>query len=138
MSARLKGVGMEDEFAVTAAFRDGCQVLTTSGELDIHTAPKLRAALDGDVDGLPVIVDLTALTFIDSSGLHTLLRNHQDGRLAALVSAPDSNVQRVLDLKALTLSGLWPDWVGLLPDDSPSLMLDRSTEEIDRLDLQYR
>ena len=98
MSARLKGVGMEDEFAVTAAFRDGCQVLTTSGELDIHTAPKLRAALDGDVDGLPVIVDLTALTFIDSSGLHTLLRNHQDGRLAALVSAPDSNVQRVLDL----------------------------------------
>jgi len=98
MSARLKGVGMEDEFAVTAAFRDGCQVLTTSGELDIHTAPKLHAALDGDVDGLPVIVDLTALTFIDSSGLHTLLRNHQDGRLAALVSAPDSNVQRVLDL----------------------------------------
>ena len=98
MSSRLKGVGMEDDFAVTAAFRDGCQVLTTSGELDIHTAPKLRAALDGDVDGLPVIVDLTALTFIDSSGLHTLLRNHQDGRLAALVSAPDSNVQRVLDL----------------------------------------
>jgi len=51
---------------------------------------------------------------------------------------PDGHVQRVLDLKALTLSGLWPDWVGLLPDDSPSLMLDRSTEEIDRLDLQYR
>jgi len=89
---------MEDEFAVTAAFRDGCQVLTTSGELDIRTAPELHAALDRDIDGLPVIVDLTALTFIDSSGLHTLLRNHQDGRLAALVSAPDSNVQRVLDL----------------------------------------
>ena len=98
MSARLKGVGLEDEFAVTAVFRDGCQVLTTSGELDIHTAPKLHAALDRDVDGLPVIVDLTALTFIDSSGLHTLLRNHQDGRLTALVSAPGSNVQRVLDL----------------------------------------
>ena len=98
MSARLKGVGMEDEFTVTAVVRDGCQVLTTSGELDIHTAPELHAALDRDIDGLPVIVDLTALTFIDSSGLHILLRNHEDGRLAALVSAPGSNVQRVLDL----------------------------------------
>lgn len=98
MSAQLTGVGMEDEFAVTVVFRDGCQVLTTSGELDIDTAPKLRAALDSDVDGLPVIVDLTALTFIDSSGLHILLGNRQDGRLVALVSAPGSNVQRVLDL----------------------------------------
>src|SRR4051794_12319657 len=98
MSTQLNRVGMEDEFTITAAFRDGCRVLTTSGELDIHTAKELRTALDSDIDGLPVIVDLTALTFIDSSGLHTLLRNRQDGQPAALVSSPGSNVQRVLDL----------------------------------------
>ena len=50
---------------------------------------------------------------------------------------PEGRVQRVLDLKGLTLGGLWLDWVSLLPNDSPLLMLDR-TEEIDRLNLQYR
>jgi hypothetical protein len=54
------------------------------------------------------------------------------------ISVPDGKVQLVLDLKALTLGGLWPDWISLLPDDSPLFMLDRSTEEICRLDLQYR
>jgi DNA-binding winged helix-turn-helix (wHTH) protein/Tol biopolymer transport system component len=54
------------------------------------------------------------------------------------ISVPDGKVQRLLDLKGVTLGGLWPDWVSLLPDDSPLLMLDRSIEEIYRLDLQYR
>jgi hypothetical protein len=54
------------------------------------------------------------------------------------VSVPKGKVQRVLDLKGVTLGGLWPDWISLLPDDSPLLMLSRSTEEIYRLDLQYQ
>jgi len=54
------------------------------------------------------------------------------------ISVPDGKVQRVLDLKGVTLGGLWPDWISLLPDDSPLLMLDRSIEEIYRLDLEYR
>jgi Tol biopolymer transport system component len=54
------------------------------------------------------------------------------------ISVPDGHVQRVLDLTGLTLGGLWPDWVSLLPDDSPLLMLDRSTEEIYRLELEFR
>jgi hypothetical protein len=54
------------------------------------------------------------------------------------ISVPDGKVQRILDLTGVTLGGLWQDWVSLLPDDSPVLMLHRSTEEIYRLDLQYR
>jgi DNA-binding winged helix-turn-helix (wHTH) protein/Tol biopolymer transport system component len=54
------------------------------------------------------------------------------------ISVPNGKIQRVLDLKGVTLGGLWPDWISLLPDDSPLLMLDRSTEEIYRLDLQYQ
>jgi hypothetical protein len=64
--------------------------------------------------------------------------NYRNAKGIASTLVPDGHVQRVLDLKGLTLGGLWPDWVSLLPDDSPLLMLDRSTEEIDRLDLQYR
>jgi Tol biopolymer transport system component len=54
------------------------------------------------------------------------------------ISVPDGKIQRVLDLNGVNLGGLWPDWISLLPDDSPLLMLDRSTEEIYRLDLQYQ
>jgi hypothetical protein len=54
------------------------------------------------------------------------------------ISVPDGKVQRVLDLKGVALGGLWPDWISLLPDDSPLLMLSRSTEEIYRLDLHYQ
>jgi hypothetical protein len=54
------------------------------------------------------------------------------------VSIPDGKVQRVLELKGVTLGGVWPDWISLLPDDSPLLLFDRSTEEIYRLDLQYQ
>jgi DNA-binding winged helix-turn-helix (wHTH) protein/Tol biopolymer transport system component len=54
------------------------------------------------------------------------------------ISVPDGKVQHILDLRGVTLGGTWPDWVSLLPDDSPLLALDRSTEEIYRLDLEYR
>lgn len=54
------------------------------------------------------------------------------------IPVPDGKVERVLDLSGVTLGGYWPGWVGLLPDDSPLLMLDKSTQEIYRLDLQYR
>ena len=54
------------------------------------------------------------------------------------ISVADGKVEKVLDLKGITLGGFWPDWVSLLPDDSPLLMLDKSTQEIYRLDLQFR
>ena len=54
------------------------------------------------------------------------------------VGVPDGKVQRILDLTVVTLGGFWRDWISLLPDDSPLLMLDRSTQEIYRLDLQSR
>jgi eukaryotic-like serine/threonine-protein kinase len=54
------------------------------------------------------------------------------------ISVPDGKVRRLLDLKGVTLGGKWPDWISLLPDDSPLLMLSRSVEEIYRLDLESR
>jgi hypothetical protein len=54
------------------------------------------------------------------------------------ISVPDGKVQYILDLRGVNLGGPWPDWISLLPDDSPLLMLDKGTEEIYRLDLEYR
>jgi anti-sigma B factor antagonist len=89
---------MDADFSVTEALRGGCCVLVLEGELDMAEAPTLDAALDACPDGLPVIVDLSSLTFLDSSGLHVLLRDREAGRLAAVVRIPGSNVARVLDL----------------------------------------
>jgi DNA-binding winged helix-turn-helix (wHTH) protein/Tol biopolymer transport system component len=74
----------------------------------------------------------------DSKSIYLHLKHETKPAELVRISVPDGHVQRVLDLTGLTLGGLWPDWVSLLPDDSPLLMLDRSTEEIYRLDLQYR
>ena len=74
----------------------------------------------------------------DSRSIDMHLKHQKEPAELIRVSVPDGRVQRVLDLKGMTLGGFWHDWVSLLPDDSPLLMLDRSTEEIYRLDLQYR
>lgn len=52
------------------------------------------------------------------------------------IRVPHGKVERVLDLKGITLGGYWPDWVSLLPDNSPLFMRDKSTQEIYKLEFQ--
>jgi anti-sigma B factor antagonist len=97
------------EFFVTPTVRGHCHVIVVEGDLDMTTAPALDEALDARPDGLPVVVDLTALTFIESAGLHVLLRERDLGLPAAIIRTPGSNIARVLDLvqvaKAIPLYG---------------------------------
>jgi len=74
----------------------------------------------------------------NSRFVYLSVKHQQEPDELVRISVPDGRVQHVLDLKGVTLGGFWPDWISLLPDDSPLLMLDRSTEEIYRLHLQYR
>ena len=83
-------------------------VVRLEGELDHHTAATLRTAiereLDRDVVGA-VLLNLAALTFMDSSGLGVILgryrRLSQDGgRLAACCLSPQ--VERIFQLSGLT------------------------------------
>jgi hypothetical protein len=55
---------VEEEFSVSAGFHDGCRVLVVRGDVDELTAPALIESIDGEPDGWPLIVDLTAVTFI--------------------------------------------------------------------------
>jgi len=68
-----------------------------------------------------------------------LHRKHGGQQSAEVVRirVPNGKVEHVLDLKGITLGGYWPDWVSLLPDNSPLLMLDKSTQEIYRLQFQH-
>jgi anti-anti-sigma factor len=81
-------------------------VLAVAGELDLATAPELRERLGAAVDAgaAEIVVDLRAVTFMDSIGLaavlHARSRLREDGRLA-LVVAPDSYVHLVLEIAGM-------------------------------------
>ena len=73
----------------------------------------------------------------DSKSVYLIRRREAQAAELVHISVPGGKTERVLDLKDVTLVGFW-DWVSLLPDDSALLTLDKSTQEIYRLDLQYR
>ncbi|MEU3910015.1 STAS domain-containing protein [Streptomyces sp. NPDC029721] len=81
-------------------------VVAVTGELDIDTGPDLAKAIDAlELPGLVLTVDMTAVTFMDSSGLNTLLRlrrrTGRDGGALHLFGVPDQAL-RVLDLTGTT------------------------------------
>jgi len=71
------------------------------GELDLETVPVLERELDAvsAVDPATVIVvDLTELTFMDSTGLHLLVRLSERFPESLRVINGTSGVQRLLNL----------------------------------------
>lgn len=66
---------------VTRTAGDGGVRITVAGEVDIDSAPKMRQALDAALAvGDPIVVDLAAVTFMDSSGLSVLIAAHLRAR----------------------------------------------------------
>ncbi len=76
--------------------------ITVSGELDIATAPALRDRLDAAIEAGThrLVIDLSALTFLDSVALATIVHAKQrlpeDGRMALAVD-PSSYVMLVFE-----------------------------------------
>ncbi|MEU1072820.1 MULTISPECIES: STAS domain-containing protein [unclassified Streptomyces] len=64
-----------DGLAITSATVDDVEVITVSGEIDYHTCEFLRQALRFPAStGVPrMVVDLSGVTFMDSSGINILI-----------------------------------------------------------------
>jgi anti-sigma B factor antagonist len=63
-----------DAAITTVKAGDRAYVVTVAGELDLYTTPRLVAELDAVApDGPEVVLDLDAVTFIDSTGLGAIL-----------------------------------------------------------------
>src|ERR1700755_2428206 len=88
---------------IGAALSGGPVVVTVRGEVDLATAPELETYVNQAFDGSDgsVLLDLRAMSFIDSSGLRVLvaLSNEARGRgqRLALRNIP-RHAERVLDL----------------------------------------
>jgi anti-sigma B factor antagonist len=81
-------------------------VVRPAGELDLATAPALRAALEAAATlGLArVMVVLTDVTFLDSTGLGAIVHGWRfaaDGGVSLTLSDPSPSVQRVLTITGL-------------------------------------
>jgi len=82
-------------------------VIAARGEIDLATVRALRDALDGVEEDVPVvIVDLSEVTFLDSSGLRVLAQSqrrltgaHGPPRLRLVVAG--AAVDRVFDVTGL-------------------------------------
>jgi anti-sigma B factor antagonist len=58
----------------------GAVVVAVVGDVDMNTVPELEGRLAAaERPDLPLVVDLTGVTFLDSSGLSALVRCHQRG-----------------------------------------------------------
>jgi anti-sigma B factor antagonist len=97
---------MQSDFAVESRSIGAATVLILTGELDLVSGPRLAEALRRveDSDAELLVLDLRELEFMDSTGLHLLVKAQQmaerSGRRLALVRGGEQ-VQRLLSLTGL-------------------------------------
>ena len=91
---------------VSTEDRDGLVHLSLLGELDLSTVAKVQEELRRIEANSPatLVVDLSKLTFLDSTGLRCIVtadeRARTDGRRIVIVRGPDA-VQRVFAITRL-------------------------------------
>jgi anti-sigma B factor antagonist len=89
---------------------EGCTVVTVAGELDIHTAPSLQSAISELIDhGVhDLVVDLSQVDFIDSTGLGVLVAGLKKAR--ALHGSLELVCHQDRLLKVFRITGLLDDF----------------------------
>jgi anti-sigma B factor antagonist len=92
-------------FSTSLATDDIASTVAVEGELDLETAPAFDAAVEEALaTGRSVVVDFTACTFMDSTGLQRVLRHREaasrSGQGFALAVTPQGAVDRLIELVA--------------------------------------
>ena len=100
-------MALPEGFRVWREDHGGEVVVRVEGEVDMNTAPALWELLGqalGTNGADPVVLDLSAMSFIDSQGIKTLLRayrraQHQADRL--VLRSPQPQARKVLEITGL-------------------------------------
>ncbi|WP_406368524.1 STAS domain-containing protein [Streptomyces sp. NBC_00647] len=91
--------------SITQTITDGIRVLALAGELDADNAGALRQALRVEEDSAPLtVLDLSAVTFMDSSAISVLAAAHRDADAAGgwmRMAALSQPVRRVVEIVGL-------------------------------------
>jgi anti-anti-sigma factor len=81
----------------------GLHVIALTGEMDLANSAEFTARITGivDTDGCRVVIDLSALTFLDSSGINALVLAAKDieaGGGEVTLAVPTSHIRQVFDI----------------------------------------
>lgn len=101
---------LEHPLVITVEAEGSETVLRLTGELDPHTAPLLQEDIDavrsatGEATPATVVLELSGLTFIDSSGLRVVISAQKSlaadgGRL--VLRGPSETARRLLEITGL-------------------------------------
>lgn len=97
---------MTQGFELVVTVLESDAVLAVKGELDFHSAPRFRELVlqllnQGVVN---IVVDLSAMDFVDSSGLGVLvatLKRMRERGGTLILRSPSANTSKVLEVSGL-------------------------------------
>jgi anti-sigma B factor antagonist len=96
-----------ETFGTQASRSNGQAYVRVRGEIDLYTAPQLWETIDAAIAGAPheLVIDLSDVSFLDSTGLSVLVRAHKrlrpvDG--AVIVRGAADQVYMALEVTKLT------------------------------------
>ncbi len=117
---------MSDLAAFTLAWRDGTCIVTIRGEIDLSNAGEFAAALRDAADAAKgLVVDLSEVSYIDSSGiaaLFDLAEKWTDASRLRVVVPESSPAHRVLTIARLNRTmALDTDLAGAIAELEPGL-----------------
>ena len=95
------------DLGLLATEQDGVAVVSVTGEVDVSTAPRLRQQLvETATSGHErVVVDLSAVDFLDSTGLGVLVSGLKRFRTLGgdlLLVCPNARIAKVFEITGLT------------------------------------
>jgi len=75
-------------------------LVTVAGDLDLESAPAMTAALRKVLGDQPIVVDLSGVDFMDSSGLGVLVGAHKEAA-GLLLAEPGPRLQKIFKITKL-------------------------------------
>ena len=93
---------MDAELVVSSSERNGSRLWTVEGEIDLATIPVLEQRLEEATSSgvTELLIDMSRVSFIDSSGLRALLAV-KDALPRVVLVAPSRSVRRLLEVVEL-------------------------------------
>ncbi len=81
------------------------RLVNVCGDVDLGNAKELAATLDSASLGSPIVVDLSACSYLDSTGLSIFVRHERmRRRRTAIVAPPGNRTLHLLEITGLALT----------------------------------
>ncbi|GAC1310987.1 MAG: hypothetical protein NVS2B3_11570 [Vulcanimicrobiaceae bacterium] len=96
---------MTNAYAFDTSDGLNCRCVHVTGDVDIRNARELAATMDATAAGGPLVVDLSACTYLDSTGLSVFVKHERAHRGRLVIVAPSGHRSlRIFEIAGLALT----------------------------------